>query len=69
MKLQKDSIFFSELDKIAVYEERLKFLSGGSKEEKVYLLHMIGKWMREDANCVHRRAKSPRPAKLSSGSA
>lgn len=52
MKLQKDSIFFSELDKIAVYEERLKFLSGGSKEEKVYLLHMIGKWMREDANQV-----------------
>lgn len=52
MKLQKDSIFFSELDKIAVYEERLKFLSGGSKEEKVYLLHMIGKWMSEDANQV-----------------
>lgn len=51
-KVAKNSKFFDELDKIPVYEERLKYLSGDSREECIYLLRMLGKWMREDTNQV-----------------
>ena len=52
MKLQKDPEFFMALDQMPVYEERLQFLTGNDKEERIYLLHIIGKWMREDASQV-----------------
>lgn len=52
MKLKKDARFFLELDQIPVYEDRLQYLSGDGKEERIYLLRTIGTWMREDANQV-----------------
>ncbi len=52
LNLRKTEGFFAELDKIPVYEDRLQYLSDGSKEERVYLLRMVGKWMREDAKQV-----------------
>ena len=51
-KVTKNSKFFDELDRIPVYEERLRYLSGDSREESIYLLRMLGKWMREDVNQV-----------------
>lgn len=50
--LRKDTAYFSSLDKIPVYEDRLSFLSGRDKNERIYLLRLVGKWMREDANQV-----------------
>lgn len=49
MGLKKDEQYFSELDKISIYEDRLKFLSGKEKNDRIYLLRLVGKWMREDA--------------------
>ena len=55
MALTPDDQFFEELDSIPVYETRLDFLSGSSRGERIYLLRMVGKWMRTDycqvANC------------------
>ena len=48
MGLKKDEQYFSELDKISVYEDRLKFLSGKEKDDRIYLLRLVGRWMRED---------------------
>ena len=45
----KDEQYYDELDKIAVYEERLQFLTRKEKSDRVYLLHLVGKWMREDS--------------------
>lgn len=49
---KKDDAYFSELDKMPDYSERLKYLNGKSKAERVYLLRMIGKWMRQDISQV-----------------
>jgi len=43
-----DEQFFAELDSIPVYEFRLDYLSCVTREERIYLLRMVGKWMRED---------------------
>lgn len=52
MKLKKTDAFFAALDKIPVFEDRLAFLSTDTKEERVYLLNTIGKWMKQDTNQV-----------------
>ena len=49
MKLTPDAAFFEALDDIPDYEERLRYLSGQSRDERVYLLHMVGQWSRNDA--------------------
>ena len=48
MGLERDTAYFAALDQIPVYEERLQFLSGGSKGERVYLLRLVGTWVRSD---------------------
>lgn len=48
MGLERDVAYLSALDKIPVYDERLQFLTGKSKSERIYLLRLVGKWMRED---------------------
>lgn len=52
MSVKPDSQFFHELDAIPVYETRLEFMTGTDREERIYLLHMVGKWMREDLQQV-----------------
>lgn len=52
MGVQKDSDFFDKLDEIPDFSERLPFLEGGSRDERVYLLHMVGLWARQDAEDV-----------------
>ena len=52
LNLPKKEAFFEELDKMPVYEDRLVYLTNGSRSERIYLLHMVGKWMREDASQV-----------------
>lgn len=48
MAIEPDDRFFSELDKIPVYETRLGFITGNSKQERIYLIRMVGKWMKAD---------------------
>lgn len=53
MGLLRDDTYYTELDAIPEYEERLHFLSGGTQQERVYLLHMVGLWLRDDATQVY----------------
>ena len=48
MAIEPDERFFDELDKIPVYETRLDFMTGNSKKERIYLIQMVGKWMKVD---------------------
>lgn len=48
MAMPPDDRFFAELDRIPAFEARLDFMTGTSKQERIYLLRMVGKWMRTD---------------------
>ena len=48
MGLKPGPRFFKELDTIPDYENRLEFMQGKERGERVYLLRMVGKWMRSD---------------------
>lgn len=52
LNINKNEKFFNELNAIPVFEERLLFLSGNTMEERIYILHMVGQWLRQDANQV-----------------
>ena len=52
MGLERDEEYYSCLDQIPIYEKRLEFLSGKAKNDRIYLLKLVGKWMREDASQV-----------------
>ena len=49
MEILKDEKYYLELDEIPVYEKRLEFLSSNTKNDRIYLLRLVGRWMREDA--------------------
>ena len=57
MAIEPDDRFFEELDKIPVYETRLDFITGNSKKERIYLIRMVGKWMKADYEQVLACAK------------
>ena len=48
MGIVPDNRFFKELEAIPVYEKRLDFMIGTSRDEQIYLLRMVGRWMKED---------------------
>lgn len=48
MSLRPNAQFFDQLDNMPEYENRLDYLTVETREERVYLLRMIGKWMRQD---------------------
>lgn len=52
LNIPKNESFFAKLDKLSTFEERLSFLSGNTKEERIYLLRMVGQWLQQDANQV-----------------
>lgn len=52
MGISPDARFFKELDLIPAYETRLDFMTGETRDERVYLLRMAGKWVREDFSQV-----------------
>lgn len=57
MVIEPDERFFDELDKIPVYETRLDFVTGNSKKERIYLIRMVGKWMKVDYEQVSASTK------------
>lgn len=52
LNINKNEKYFAKLDAIPVLEERLPFLSGSTKEERIYILRMVGQWLKQDANQV-----------------
>lgn len=52
LNVNKNEKFFTKLNAIPVFEERLPFLSSSTKEERIYILRMVGQWLRQDANQV-----------------
>lgn len=53
MKIQCDDLFFKALDQIPNYQDRLAYLTGSTQQERSYLLHMVGMWLREDEQGVY----------------
>lgn len=49
MSIQKTDAFYTKLDSIPVFEDRLQFLSGNTKNERIYIIRMVGQWLKKDA--------------------
>lgn len=39
---------FEALDQIDEYDQQLEFVFGKSRQERIYILHMVGKWLRDN---------------------
>jgi hypothetical protein len=52
LAIQPDDQFFDALNDIPEYDDRLDFLTNGTREERIYLLRLVGNWMRNDAEQV-----------------
>ena len=52
MGLERDEDYFKALDEIPAYEDRLQFLSGKDRNDRIYLLRLVGKWLRLDSDQV-----------------
>lgn len=48
LDIKPDEKYFEQLNMIPEYENRLEFLTNGTREERIYLLRMVGNWMRKD---------------------
>lgn len=57
MSLRLDKEFFEELSEIPEYETRLDFISSATREERIYLLRMVGNWLRKDPSQVKNSGK------------
>lgn len=49
LNLKKNEAYFAKLSTIPTYEERLAFLTGDTREERIYILRMVGQWLKQDA--------------------
>ena len=49
LNLKKNETYFEKLSIIPTYEERLAFLTGDTREERIYILRMVGQWLKQDA--------------------
>lgn len=52
LNINRSEKYFAKLDAIPVFEERLPFLSGNTREERIYILRMVGQWLKQDADQV-----------------
>lgn len=48
MAVEPDDHFFEELDKIPAYETRLDYMTGNNRQERIYLIKMVGTWIKTD---------------------
>ncbi len=53
MSLELDAKYFASVDKISEFERRLDYISSETREERIYLLRMVGQWMRADATVIN----------------
>lgn len=49
--------YFSLLDSIPSIEERLDYLTSGTVRERIYILHLVGQWLKLDQDAVHESQK------------
>ena len=49
LNLKKNETYFEKLSIIPTYKERLAFLTGDTREEHIYILRMVGQWLKQDA--------------------
>ena len=63
LNLNKNETYFEKLSTIPTYEERLAFLTGDTREERVYIIRMIGQWLKQDVAqvCTSKTLKSHYP--------
>lgn len=63
LNLKKNENYFSKLSTIPTYEKRLAFLTGDTREERIYILRMVGQWLEQDAAqvCASKTLKSRYP--------
>ncbi len=52
MGIKPNYLFFKELDAIPVYDKRLEFITSAGRDNQIYILRMVGKWMKTDYNQV-----------------
>lgn len=53
MALKPDSDYFEAVEAIPEFEKRLDYLTNIRREERIYLLKMVGQWMRKDIEQVN----------------
>lgn len=53
LNLKKNETYFTKLNTIPTYGERLAFLTGDTREERICILRMVGQWLRQDAAQVY----------------
>ena len=53
LNLKKNETYFEKLSIIPTYEERLAFLTGDTREERIYILRMVGQWREYPKVCVN----------------
>ena len=49
LNLKKNETYFAKLSSLPIYEERLAFLTSDTHEERIYILRMVGQWLKQDA--------------------
>ena len=57
MTLKPDSDYFKSIDAIPEFESRLDYITSSVREERIYLLKMVGQWLRKDAEQVNSSTK------------
>lgn len=50
--IKRNETFFNLLDEIPSFEDRLNYLSAKDSKERIYVLHLIGEWLRDDKESV-----------------
>lgn len=46
--IQRNDEYYEKLDTIPIREERLEYLTSNSVQERKYILHLAGEWLRDD---------------------
>lgn len=57
MKIKPDPDYFAAIDAIPEFEKRLDYITSFSREERIYLLKMVGQWLRKDPEQANGSAK------------
>ena len=57
MTIKPDLDYFEAVDAIPEFEKRLDYITNAIREERIYLLKMVGQWMRKDAEQVNGSVK------------
>ena len=57
MAIKPDREYFKAVDTIPEFEKRLDYITNSIREERIYLLKMVGQWLRKDAVQVNESVK------------